>query len=175
MGIILISFSISIFLLTICIIPFLEYFLSIRPLNFSFWKWNAILLFVGVKLSFINILCNFAKPIDVLLIFLNLFYWQRAFLRVFYQQIVRLLFLRRFLTSLFDCKVRYLYLIHLFKSCLKFQLLSPQLLPDLQHYLEFQWSQGYSFDHIALRNCCFIPVKLLFFQGYLCYCKVFGF
>ena len=66
MCIILIFFSFSISLLTICAIPSLEYILSIRPLHVSSRQWNAILLIVGVKFSFMNIPCDFSRPIDVL-------------------------------------------------------------------------------------------------------------
>ena len=76
---ILIFFPFSITLLKICTIPSLEFVLSIRPLCFSSRKWNAILLFVGVKFSFMNIPCDFSRPIDVLSMFFKPFLLTRAF------------------------------------------------------------------------------------------------
>ena len=144
MCIILIFFPFSISLLTIWAIPSLEYVLSIQPLRFSSRQWNAILLFVGVKFSFMNILrCNFFRPIDLLSKFFKPFLLTKTFLPVFYQQIVRLSFLRSFLIFLFAGMLPYLYLMHLHQSYLKFELLSPQG-SDPQHYLESQWFQGYS-------------------------------
>ena len=71
-----------------------------------------------------------------------------------------------FLIFLFDDKLQYLYLIHLHQSYLKLQLLSPQVC-DHQHHQESQWFQGYYFDQIVLMNCCFLPVRLLFFSRLL--------
>ena len=79
MCIILIFFPFSIPLLTICIIPSLEYVLSIRPLRFSSRQWNDILLFVGIK--FLLWIYRAISP-DLLMFyrcFSSLFYWQELF------------------------------------------------------------------------------------------------
>ena len=154
MWIILILFPFSISLLTICTIPPLEYVLPTRPLRFNSRQWNAILLFVGVKFLFMNIRWDFSRPIDVLSMFFKLFLLTRAFFCVFS------------INKSYDCRfwgVFWFSLIHLHQSYLKSQLLSPQS-SDYQHHLESQWFQGFSFDHIASRNCCFLPVRLLFFK-----------
>ena len=57
----------------------LEYVLSIQPLRFSPRQWNTILLFVGVKFSFMNIPCDLPRPIDVLSMFFKPFLLTRAF------------------------------------------------------------------------------------------------
>ena len=83
MCIILFFFPFSISLLTICTIHSLEYVLSIPPLRFSSQQWNAILLFIGVKFSFINILSDFSRPTDVLSKFFKSFLPTRAFFACF--------------------------------------------------------------------------------------------
>ena len=122
MCIILIFFPFSISLLKIWTIPSLECVLSIRPLRFSSRHWGAILLFVGVKLPFRNILCNFCRPIDDLSIFFKPFLTTKVFLHVFYYQIVRLSFLSSFLIFLCDGKLQYLELIHLHQPYFKYFL-----------------------------------------------------
>ena len=76
-------FPFSIFLLVICTIPSLENVLSIRPLRFNSLQWNAIFLLFGVKFSFMNITCDFSKPIDVLSMFFRPFLLTRAFFACF--------------------------------------------------------------------------------------------
>ena len=162
MCIILIFSSFSISLLKTCTIPSIEYVLSIWPLRFSSCQWNA------VKFSFMNILCNSSRPIDVLSIFFKPFLLPRAFLRVFYLQIVRLSFMRSF----FDFPIRWQASISWLDSFTS--ILSKISIIFSSRF----WSSASSgilvIWRLFLRPYCskklmFSSSEIIFFQGYLFY------
>ena len=168
MCIILIFSLFSTSLLKTCTIPSIEYVLSIWPLRFSSRQWNA------VKFSFMNILCNSSRPIDVLSIFFKPFLLPRAFLRVFYLQIVRLSFMRSF----FDFPIRWqasISWLDSFTSILsKISIIFSQG-SDPQRHLESLWFEGYSFDHIARRKNVFFQRDYFFFKVIYFMAVAFGF
>ena len=103
-------FPFSIFLLVICTIPSLENVLSIQPLRFNSLQWNAIFLLFGVKFSFMNIPCDFSRPIDVLSMFFRPFLLTKAFFACFLLTNRTIVVFEEFFDFLIRWKLQHLYL-----------------------------------------------------------------
>ena len=173
-------FPFLIFLLVICTIPSLENVLSIRPIRFNSRQWNAIFLLFGVKFSFMNIPCNFSRPIDVLSMFFRPFLLTRTFFACFLLANCTIVVFEEF----FDFPIRWqgsTFLLDTFKSILsKISIIFSSsfwsstssgipvisrlfLRPYCSRELLFSSSEISFFSRliIILRNLWFQPVDLL--------------